>query len=219
MPKVIKKKTAVSKTNLHESFINRYKPFLQKPKTLAIGGVLLLVLALFLLRSIFVAALVNGVPISRFAVVKALETQGGKEVLDELITKQLVLQEAKKNKISISDAEINTELKKIEDSVTSQGQNFNDLLKAKNLSRDVLKDKIKLDKIIQKIVGKEVTITDKEIQDYITANKESFPPSATIDELKGSVKEQLLQQKMSEKFQSWIAALKDKAKIYRFVWY
>ena len=46
-------------------------------------------------RGLFVVALVNGEPISRIEVIKALEKQGGKATLDSLVTKKLIAQEAR----------------------------------------------------------------------------------------------------------------------------
>ena len=76
-----------------------------------------------------VVATVNGQPISRLTVIKELENQGGKNVLETIITRELILQEAAKKNASANQNEINSELKKIEENVKSQGGTLEAALK------------------------------------------------------------------------------------------
>src|SRR3989344_4566099 len=62
--------------------------------TAIILGIFILVFAVF---KFLIAATVNNVPITRFEVIKLLEREGGQQALDNLITRQLVVQEAEKN--------------------------------------------------------------------------------------------------------------------------
>lgn len=172
---------------------------------------------LYLSRSLFVAVIVNGEPITRLTLIKQLENQYGKEALNSLVTKQLILQEAKKQKVVVTDADADVEIAKIEASLTKSGQNFNELLKAQNMTRDSLAQQIKIEKIIQKMIGKDVTITDKEVSDYFEKNSGFYPEGATLDQMKESIKQQIQQQKTSEKFQSWLDEVQKKAKINYFV--
>ncbi len=61
-----------------------------------LAGVIIAAALLYYFRSAFVAATVNGQPISRLSLVRELEKQGGKQAMDSLITKTLIDQEAKK---------------------------------------------------------------------------------------------------------------------------
>ena len=93
-----------------------------KPLVIAIGvAVVLILVALFFAKGIFVAATVNGSPISRLSVVKELEKQGGKQALGAIIDKKLIETELNKQKMSVTPAEIDEEIKKIEAQVSSQG--------------------------------------------------------------------------------------------------
>ena len=89
---------------------------------LPVIGILLLAGLLYAFRSLFVAAMVNGQPISRVSLVRELEKQNGKQALNSLVTKTLIYQEARKQNVSVSDDEINGEMKKIEDNLQQQGQ-------------------------------------------------------------------------------------------------
>ena len=63
--------------------------------------VLLAVLAYVGMQQLVVAT-VNGVPVSRITLLKEMESQIGEQVLDSLITRQLIVQEAKKQKKILS---------------------------------------------------------------------------------------------------------------------
>jgi foldase protein PrsA len=223
MPRVSKKKTVSQKAttapvaSTPSAVSKPYRAYLKNSKVLVIGGILLLAALLYVLRSVFVAATVNGRPVSRLELVRILERQNGKAALESLITKQLIMQEAQNQNVQIEDKEVDNEIKKIEQSVAQQGQNFEELLKAQNLTRDSLKEQIKLEKTIQKIIGKDINVSDEEVNEYIEKNKESFPPDSKVEELREPVREQIQQQRMSEKFQTWLEDLEKKATIYRFV--
>src|SRR5690349_4974212 len=58
---------------------------------------------LYYARGVFVAAVVNGQPISRLSVVREAEKQSGKQSLETIIRNTLVEQEAKKLNVTVSD--------------------------------------------------------------------------------------------------------------------
>jgi len=167
-------------------------------------------------RRFFVVALVNGRPITRIALIKELEKQGGQQVLDGLITKSLILQAAKKEKVVVSQEEINQAVRQLRENFSSQGQNLSDLLALQGITENDLKEQIKIQKLAEKIAGKDVQVSDQEVNDYLEQNKELIPQDADQEEIKNSVREQLRQQKLNEKIQNWIQSLREKAKIYYF---
>ena len=70
--------------------------------------------------------------------------------------------------------------------------------------------------ILPDCVGKNIKVTDQEITKYMEENKESLPETVEATEaaaLKVSIKNQLQQQKLSEKVQEWLANLQKNAKI------
>lgn len=180
---------------------------------------LLAVVLIFRNRGLFVAAVVNGQPISRLAVVKEAEKQSGKQTINNLVRNSLIEQEAKKQKITVSEKEINDEIKKVETTLSKQGQKLDQVLTLQGINRDDLRKLIRLDKLVGKMVGKDIKITDKEIMDYIEKNRESLPQDQTDAQLKTTVSNQLKQQALSEKVQKWLADLQAKAKIQYFVQY
>ncbi len=181
-------------------------------------AILIILFLLYSARSLFMVAVVNGQPISRLAVIQQLEQQGGKQVLENLIVQTLVVQEAKKKNITVSDADINKEMKKIEDSLAKQGQTLDQALATQGLTKDQLMEQIKIQKLAQKMVGP-ITITDKQVNDYIEQNKASIPENANMTQIKKSIKQQLEQQVLQNKFTQLIANLRKQANIIPLVNY
>jgi foldase protein PrsA len=179
-------------------------------------AILLLLVSLFYFKNQFVAALVNGQPIWRLTLIRELEKQAGKQALDSLITRTLILQEAKKQKITVSKEEVDQEIKEIEDNLTQQGQDFARLLEVQGMTRNDLAEQIKIQKLIEKLVGKDIEVSDKEVDEYISQNKDLIPKDSEPEETKASVKEQLRQQKLSDKVTEWLDSLQQNAKINYF---
>lgn len=172
---------------------------------------------LYFSRSLIFAAWVNGRPVYRYSLTRGLEKQGGKQVLEGLIDKSLVSSEAKKNNITILQSEIDTEIKNIEQSVSSQGISLDEALNLRGMTRKDLEEQIKTQKIVEKILSSKITITDQELKDYFNANKTLFGQNPVFDKVKDQVNSQLFQQKLSEQYNTWITDLKTKAKILYFV--
>jgi foldase protein PrsA len=184
-------------------------------KILSIGFIAVLVAFIFgyFLKGYFVAALVNGKPISRLRVIKQLEKTQGLTALDNIITEELIRQEAKKNGISVSKVDVDAEIASIETSLKSQSQTLDEVLAAQGMTRAELIKNIELQKLIEKILTDKATVTDAEVQKYIDDNKASFPEGTNMEEVKTLVRQQLIQQKVSTEFQAWIDGVKKASKI------
>ena len=173
----------------------------------------------FLLKGLFVAVLVNGEPITRLSVIKELEKQGGQQTLSSLVNQTLILQEAKKKNVEVSQKEIDASAKQVEDSLKSQGQNLDTALTAQGMTRQDFLMQLKLRSLVEKLLGDQIKVTDKEIADYIETNKETLPTDLKEEEITKGVREQLKQQKLASKSQEWLANLAKNAKINYFVNY
>ncbi len=177
-------------------------------------ALLILAFLLFNFKHFFIAAVVNNRPITRFALDRELEKQGGQQVLESLITKSLILQEAKKQGVNISEERIKAKLSEIEAQIVSQGSDLDTVLQTQGLTRQSFEEQIRIELIIEEILGKEITISEEEIQNYFEENKELLGDDVTYEEVKNQLKEDLRQQELGTKFQSWVMELEQKAKIY-----
>jgi len=99
-----------------------------------------------------------------------------KNILDQLINYELFYQQAKKEKVKISNNDINLEIDKIKDNFSST-EEFNEALKANNITLVRLKEDIKRQLMINSILEEtrnQVSISDEELLEYYNENKESF---------------------------------------------
>ena len=213
------KRTNVSKVVEVSKVSKGIPPYLKQPKFFIPLIIILLAALAFSLRSFFVVALVNGEPITRLSLIAELEKQGGKQTLSALVNQALILQEAKKKNIEVSQGEIDRSAKQIEESLKSQGQDLNTALAMQGLTRQDFLMQLKLRSLVEKLLADQIKVTDKEVNDYIEKNKETLPTDLKEDEIKKGVREQLKQQKMASASQSWLANLTKSAKINYFVSY
>lgn len=191
----------------------------ESKKSVIIGVVIVALLVLaFLYKGLVVAAWVNGAPISRFAVLGQLEKASGKSVLDSMITKKLIEDEAKKKGITVSQDEVNAEISKIEAQIKGQGGTLDVALKQQGMTREDLETQISVNGKLQKLLADKLNITDDEIAKYIADNKVSVPKGQE-QQFKDNIKAQLAQQKLSTEAQALIASLRASAKIKYFVNY
>lgn len=195
------------------------KEQLKNPRLWVGVAVILILILLYSFKGLFIAATVNGQPISRLAVVGELEKQSGKQALSDLVTQQLILQEAQKRHVSVSQSQLDADVKKIEDSLKGQGVTLDEALSARGLSRNDLMTQLKLQDLLNKMVGQTVNVTDQQVQDYISKNQDNLPKDLTPDQLNAQVKQQLEQQALSQKTQDFITNLQKQANITYFVNY
>ena len=139
-----------------------------------------------------VAATVNGKKIMLQEVERVIQQQtGGKQanlsplelaqarlqVLSTLIQREVLFQRAEQEKLLPTEDDItNTINKQMQDSGMSQDE-FDRQLKEQNLSREALREEAKKDLAIQRLQDKysgKITISDREVEDYYSANKAQF---------------------------------------------
>lgn len=171
------------------------------------------VLAVVNFKHLAVAAIVNGRPISRLALIRDLEKQSGKQALDNIITKQLILQEAARQKVVVTKEEINSKIEATKKQVEAQGAKWDDILASQGITQKDLEEQFSVQLLIEKILSKDIKIEDSEVADYFKTNTSFYPKGTKLDEVKDSIKETLAQQKISQRFQEWVTELKKNAKI------
>src|SRR5258708_6180313 len=193
--------------------------YITRSRIIVIAVLVIAAVLLYHFKGIFVAATVNGQPISRIEILQQLEKEGGKSVLDTIVTNNLVLQEAQKEKVTASSTEVAAQIAQITTNLKAQGQDLNSALAAQGMSQNDLNYQVKLQLLVQKMAGKDITVSDKEAEDYFNQNKSTYPKGAKFADVSSQIKSDLTQQKLSSAITSWIANLKSKAKINYFVSY
>jgi hypothetical protein len=179
-------------------------------KTLAIIATLIVLGGLLYLAGKYaVIAWVDNRPITRFQLFSNLEKRYGKDMTEQLIVENLILSEARQKNMTVSDEEIATEIKKIEEQQGGADQ-LNQILQVQGISQSEFNNLIKLQLLRTKIFGEGIAITDQQIDEYIEQNRENIPTAtegasqADKDKLRVDVKEQLLQEQISTRFNEWL---------------
>src|SRR4030065_1321194 len=166
-------KTSLNKTK--ESVTSYKKSIIKNPRkrwTLIIGFIVVVILVLaYANMGIFIAAIVNGQPITRLQLAKELEKQGGKQVLDSIITQKLIDQEAKKKGIVVSQQDLDNEIKAIENQLKAQGTDLDTALAFQGQTRAQLQDSLKLKIQVEKLIADKISISEEEITTYFNENK------------------------------------------------
>lgn len=172
----------------------------------------------FIFKGNYIAATVDGRPISRQSVIKELEKQNGKAILDTMISEKIIQNEASKKKIAVSDAEIDKEIKTIENGVIAQGGTLDMALLQQGLALDDLKERLRTQKMVEKLLEDKIKVTEAEVNSFITSNKIVLT-SGKENEIRQKVSDQLRDKKLNQEAQAWITNLKSNAKINYYVSY
>ena len=171
-------------------------------------------IALFIYGKFFYpVARVNGVRITQTQYLQELQRLDRKMVLDGMINRILVYQEAKKRKIIVSQKEIDEEIKKMEDEFKKQKKTFEMGLKEQSLDKNIVIERIKFNKTLEKLIANEVKVNEAEIDDFVAKNSATFAQQPMTQEIRNRVREYLRQQKVRTKTKELITSLRKKATI------
>jgi parvulin-like peptidyl-prolyl isomerase len=193
-------------------------PSAERSHTRWIAAVIVILAALGIFlgsRGYIVAAMVNGKPIFRWDLSMALQSRFGAQTLESMISERLIADTAQKSGVTITPSEIEAKMNNL---LKSLGPNvkIEDLLKYQGMTKADFDQQIRLQLTVEKILGKDVTVEDKEVDDYVAKNRDTM--TATDEAaIRGEARDTLLSQKISEKIQPWFADLKAKATIMRLV--
>ena len=168
-----------------------------------------------MLKDKFLVATINGRPVFRYELDQRLTSTYGKEALENLIVEKLIKDEAKKRGVSVSEQDVEQEAKKLEKSL-GEGVTLEDALKFQGVSLADFKKQLELRLQLNKILEKEITISEEEVTKFIEENGKTLVATGEA-ERKTEARKQLKEQKINESLQTWIEGLLAKAKITRFL--
>src|SRR3990167_8116488 len=141
-------------------FLKKISGYL-KTRTAVIAVAILLLGGLgYYYKNLLVVATVNGSPISRWSVLSQLEASSGKSVLDSIITKKLIENEAASKNVSVTAEDVDTEIKSIEERLKSQNTTLETALKSENMTMEKLKEQVTINKALQKLVADKLAVSD-----------------------------------------------------------
>lgn len=170
-------------------------------------------------KGVFIAATVDGTPISRLSIVQELEKKAGKNILDTVITKKLIEVAVKKQGIVVPSEDIDADISKLEIQVAAQGMTLSQALSQQGMTLADLREQIMINKELEQVLGDKIAVSDDEITQYQTANKILPTQGMSSDDLKNQTREQLKGQKFNTEATKLIEDLRAKATIKYFVNY
>jgi peptidyl-prolyl cis-trans isomerase SurA len=134
---------------------------------------------------------VDGQPISREQVERMVHRRGATagaaadiqetqsfelNILDEMINRQILLEHATRSGITVSEAEVDTQVSQMES--PDSKENFEKKLEAQGLDLAELRDEIRSNLVINKLIHRDITshvaVSDEEIAAYYDHNKANF---------------------------------------------
>ena len=167
---------------------------------------------LFFKKNWFVAAVVNNQPITTVEYYQNLKAKDNKDILNQIVRDKLITQEANKNGIVISQQDLDKKTGEIEKQLGGKEQ-LKQALESRNISEEEFKNQIRIQLLVEKLLKDQIKVEDKEIDEYIANNKDNTSLGVDIKD-RNAVKDQLQNEKLNDKFQSWYDNLQKKAKIY-----
>lgn len=191
--------------------IKNYRPSKNIYIVLLIAGILLL--ATFK-KGWFVAAMVNGQPVSNLELQARLNQQFRDQTLNQMINEKIILDEAAKNNALPSDSEVTKRVSEIETSVGGV-QAFNNLITQQGQSRESVKKQLKIQLSIEKLYAKDATVSAEEVDKFLETNKDTLRATDSAGQ-KTEAETTLKQQKLSQTFQQKFQELRTRAKIQIF---
>ncbi|AXN39082.1 MULTISPECIES: peptidyl-prolyl cis-trans isomerase [Peribacillus] len=130
-------------------------------------------------------AKIGSTDISREAWINELEKRYGEDVLEEMVDKEVVKQAAEKYKVKTSDEEVDRELKMMKTMYGTAGQTL-------NKSTDQLRQEIQSSLLLEKLLTKDVSVSETAMQKYYDDNKDIYriPTTYHISHITSSTKKQ-----------------------------
>ena len=185
-------------------------------KKVALIVVILGLVAVFVFnKGLLVAAVVNGRPIFRWQLTSVMISRFGAQTLDGMISQSLIDGEARKAGIRIAATDI---AKKESDLIASLGGgvSLEEVLKYQGMTKADFEDQLRLQLTVEKLLGKDITITDADINGYIATNQATLTATDEAG-LKEEARQAIFSEQINTKLQTWFSELKTKAKVLRFL--
>ena len=120
-----------------------------------------------------VVASVNGEDITKNELYELMVKQNGKQALDSLISQKVIELEAKKQKITVSDKDIQKEMETYYETYGGE-EAFVQTLQMSGYSLEDVKKELALNIKINKLLEPRIKITEEELKTYFEENKEQF---------------------------------------------
>lgn len=173
-----------------------------------------IVLLLYYKKSWFIAAIVNGQPITNLAVIQRENSLYREKTITQMVNEKVLEQEATKKGVKVTPAEINSKMAEVEKQYGGADK-FNSLLTQQGLTRTDFEGQTRIQLIVEKLYGQEASPSTTDVEKFMTENKDA-PEATDAAKFKELATQQIKQQNLSKIFNEKFQALKQSAKIQIF---
>ncbi|WP_455663005.1 peptidylprolyl isomerase [Pradoshia sp.] len=143
-------------------------------------------------------ATVDGERITKDELYDTLVGVYGASALDSLVTKVVIDKEADKRDVKVKDSEIDDEVATYEESYGGE-EGLKSALEASGLTLADLKEDIETNIKIEKLMAKDIKLTDDEVKSYYEENKKNFDTPESIEVSHILVEDEKTAQKVLDK--------------------
>lgn len=135
-----------------------------------------------------------------------------KATLDSIIDRELLMQQASKEDIKISDDRLEEELSKIKESGT---EDIDTLLEQYDMTEDDFKEQLRFDLTLDQYKDTlgDLEVTEEELEDYYDQVKEKQEDVPPLEEIKPQFKQEAQEKKVMDTLQDEMDELKEEADI------
>jgi hypothetical protein len=199
-------KFSLPKPNLSQ--VISYRP--TKQVYLALVVAVLLIAAAYN-KSWFIAATVNGKPITNFELMSRMNTQYREQVLNQIVNEKILLNEAEKNHVVVGKKELDDREKQMVDNVGGK-QSFETLLAQQGQTETSFRNQLEVWMTIEKLYDKDASVSADEVNKYIEQNKDQMQSTDSAKQ-KTEATDAIKQQKLGQIFNDKFQGLKQAAKV------
>ncbi len=214
--KVVKKKIEVK--NIVDNPVVRLITKVVVFVIVIIGVLALADLGVQYLNNSYSVAVVNGKRISKHKWHNLLEKYYGSSIAQTLINDEIIKQESKKAKVTVSKEDIQKELDSIIQRIGGQ-EAYEAALTASNITEEEIKDQIEVQALYDKVIGPSITYTEEELKAFFDQyGTMLFPTEAAAlkegekldyEKYKDETKARFITTKVQEKQAEWLSGMKE----------
>ena len=162
-----------------------------------------------------VVAMVNEEPIYHDAFIDRLLKAFGQQTIEEMINEKLILQEAERQGIEVSQKEIDAEFAKIREQFITEEQ-WEEALASSGITAVDLRRQLEIELILYELLGDQLAVSESEINEMYEIYSEQY---GDVDEdlLRAHIAEQILGEKFQEAVNNLLVELRQEAEIEVFL--
>lgn len=134
------------------------------------------------------------------------------ETLDSLVDRELLMQQASKEDIEVSDEKVEVELSKIKE---SGAEDIDTLLEQYQITEEDFKEQLKFDLTFDKYKDtlEDIEVSDEELKDYYNQVKEEQEDVPPLEEMESAYKQEAKEKKILDTLEKELDELKEDADI------